>query len=306
MDWTLFLEQRYASASETSIKSVWRVLANIDAKLNGRDIKEAVKDPDFLCSVFYADSNTKMSVSSYGNTKSVLEQIFSFYDILAKVPDIEVVIEYSNCVFYYRDINDALSYVDAVGQYIINDYNPETDLIIEKVLVILSWRGLSYREMALLKTECTLFIDESNYSILVGDKNVSISKMEYQIIQKMKTMQTRKRIMGGNSYPMYDHEFLFGRPFGVTPSETTLKNRFRLLNSKIEERTPLKRKFKASALHDCYIFSEVYSSVGDTQQSSVVVTKLGELTGCNRKHSWDKLKHYRIWHKKFNQQEGII
>jgi hypothetical protein len=164
-----------------------RWLSSIADAFKGVDIKVALSDKASLCKMFFTLKNTSVNRQKYQQVKKDIQALQEYYGIETSIPTREEVLEFQEVTVLYKDLPSLLGIIDKAGRSMLENYDPEQDLLNIKALVILGWSGIPQDAVVQIKTQ-DISRKADCYQITTNKGDFSITESDYEVLNRLSTL----------------------------------------------------------------------------------------------------------------------
>lgn len=289
-----FIERYYPTANEATQKDILRFFDNLAAITNGKPLTSELLNKDLLCKAFYMqEKGNAISRSHYQKIKSYLLNLFDFLDIHSvSVPTSKEVIDSQDTICYFRGLDELLDFIDNVGKTLSRDYNPNQDLIRIKGVCVLGWLGFTLNEIAMLKTNDLIPINNNGYRINNKKKSHEIYGKAFWALYHLSSLTSYRSLPSGNLVILSKDDFLFcptTRGWGGR-DEIQIARIIQPFNLLLSAEN-IKPSIVFRNLHKNALFLEIYNDKSDRD----LLEKIASAMGCSTKNAFN----YKVQYLKF-------
>lgn len=287
-----FISKYYSEASPAAVNNVESYIRHLETIIENRTIEDALTDKKILCKSFYTQNAGSISKAHYYRVKGYILNLLEYFGIDNKItpPTHQEVLSDREKIIYFRDLDDLLRLIDAVGRYRLDSYDPMTDLMLIKSLVVLSWYGFSSQEI--MTMEISSVKDVDNQSVVVfGEKRIKLEERHLKILQRFASVDSYHGLPNGRLIMLNTNSNLLFRPAGT--STTLRKEYLTQALDRFNASIPVTMNFAIyfRILRKNALFLEVYNDKSDIPLQK----KIGLHTKCSRALKFGYLREYTYW-----------
>ena len=290
VDYKHFIDRFYEKSDQQQICDVERFILNLNSLLKD-DSVDKLFDKTFVCKTFFLQSTSSICRAHYQKIKGYLINLGIFLGITIPIPSREEVIASQELFCYFRSLDEALNFIDSIGERTLNTYNPYTDLVIIKSIVVLGWNGLSSKEIVSLPKTNVSPCTNDFCVVSVGNKKIELSGSAASAIFNLRYLEEynglpsgKKRILSGDSL------FLF-RPTSPTREridESYIIQALKRFNKLTNERSIIFRNLRKNAL---------FVKIKEDRTNKKPIEKIMDIMKCSFNIALNYLPQYLQWEK---------
>lgn len=297
IDCKLFVQKYFPDASLQKIKDINGFLENLELIIGDGNAKELLANENFLCRTFFLRRTNNISTPQYQKTKEFLRAVLDYYELTTSIPTHETVLASQEIISYFRDLDDALDFVDKVGYLNSPNYKKDVDLMHIKSIVVLAWYGLSQKSICSMPKGNIEALQNGTYvlhSPFSPQKDILISKRAYDILEIMQGLDGYTSISDQRYFHFVGYHNSLLRPTKITRNGVDEKFicqiilRFNRLN-------PTNKCLSIKTLRKNALFVEIHNDITDKP----LINKIIEHMDCTRKIAHGYKPQYLQWVKLF-------
>ena len=292
LDFDAFIGKYYPNANAQKTDDVERFLSHVTELADTSPLAEKLLDRDFLCNTFYLQKLNSITRTHYQKIKEYLLNLFDWFGVEGVIPSQEEVISSAQIYTYFRDLENAMQFIDHVGELVLTNYTPTQDLIIVKSIFILGWYGLSLKDIIALKRFWFKKNEDGCGVISIDDKQITVDKESAKVLTCLQYLHSYKSIPSGKiKYLKGNEEYMF-RPTTANCEKLTEMHIVQVLK-RFNDNTP-------SYLHQNIAFRCIYRNakfvdILNDQTDKTLLEKIEIHTKCSPKQVFSYKTQYLAW-----------
>lgn len=287
-----FINKYYPNANNARIMDAKRFLNRVDEVCGEIAPQRRLQDKNAVCQLFYLQQLTFISRTNYQKIKDYVINLFDWLGINGEVPTQREVIDAGECVSYFRGLPEALSFIDAVGQYWLPNYHPLEDLIVVKSIYILGWYGLTLNEIADLKKEDISRQSDGSGLVKIGERQICIDSDAFVFISALKTLESYQSLPNGRIRHLRgDGNNLF-RVASYEESEieaTHLVQILKRFNAHVPSHLAQRLAFRTIRVNALFV------EIQNDESDEPLLDKVLRITHCSPKQAYSYRTQYLAW-----------
>lgn len=285
-----FVERYYPSANDSRKSDVIRFLDNLGELVGNTPIAEALKSKQLLCNAFYVQkAGNSISRPHYQKIKEYLLNVFEYVGVNSEVPSRDEVIASQESVCYFRGINELLSFIDAVGNEVLTDYNPTQDLVRVKAVCVLGWLGFTPEDIANLTVRDLTPIGLDGYKISGRSGSFEIYGQPFAAIYYLSDLESYKGLPSGRKVILKGNDGYLFRPTDANCEKLDGGQIIQIIK-RFNMSVPhsMKTSIIFRNLHKNALFLEIYN---DKSEQSLI-NKITSIMGCTLNYAFNYRDQY--------------
>lgn len=287
-----FIDRYYSTAPRTSKRGLENFLNRFDELVDGRSPKECLQNIDFVSKLFFVQSVSNMSRACYFQNKKHILNLCDWYGAEPTIPTMDELMEQTLLPSLFKDLHDALNYIDAVGNAVLMQYHPHTDLIVVKAIFVLAWYGLSLEEIANLQKTAVEVINPDSGILRLENRAIEITGEAFFVLFSLKYLNQYQGISSGKLQQFYGFESYMFRPTCESThpvNVTNITQRLTRFNEQIPSRFNKRISYRSIRRNAHFV------QIHEDDRDIPLVEKIQDITGAERHVAYSYRRQYIAW-----------
>lgn len=289
MDTDVIFNNAFQFSNKDEALDFRRWLSTVNEIIAGADLSAALKDPKFLCKMFYAQKTSGVSRTRYQEIKKHIFELQKSLNLPPFVPVREDVLKSQELTCYFKDLDAIIDFINKTGELNLKDYYSNLDLLNIKSIVILGWYGFSLKEIS-IALKSSIYSENANYYIKKGENCVQINEIAYDILMRFAASLNHRGLPSGRTqiYKSDDRYLFRSIDERELVNENNLVNVLKRFNQVIEKDgfAIVFRNLRKNAL-----FAEIYNDTAQGKTAEKIMNRLK----CDKQTAYGIEKEYTQW-----------